>query len=714
MEPAVYRLLNLSVPWEVNPKGFLAAESGQLLLDRSAHADVLEWLWLLNSHRELVYECVVGDKDTFRMAFALAGKQQHYIQVSEPPQELLGDAGQHVRLGRYFHLGMGQASPDGTALMFLHRTARGKFFPWCAAKRLLNGNCQPVLLTLPVVQEQLEASVRDAGAMRFDTNKIDVRWHTANCAPIVTGEEVSAAGSSRWAMPLPVCNYTVGQLPIPALPAAAIPGLPAYLAALDAVFAEVQQQLRVQLVDRVKVMLGKLCESQQADFSMPSQQHAADAEPGGHPGIQAEQQQQQQQQQQQGVAAEMQANKQQQQQQQQQHQQQQQGPDFFPFTVKEDAQPLFRPLQLGRYRLSHRIVMAPLTRNRAPGTVPMPAMAINYSQRATAGGLIISEATCISQQGQGYLNVPGIHSQEQCVTSRLPARWRPASVTLSGLPIPEGFTVVTPKGGPFPHPTPRALEAAELPGIVQDYARAAANAIAAGFDGVEIHGANGYLLDQFWKDSSNQRTDAYGGSTENKARLILEVMEAAAAAIGQDRLALRLSPYTDNRSIRDDSIQRVIDKNVWLVQELQRRLPRLAYIHMVEPRHAHGYANEILEPLQHTLQPFKAAAAAAAAAAGGSLPFISAGGLTRETAIAAVRDGNADAVAIGRYFISNPDLVRRFAEGLPLTPYDRSTFYSIDCSLLGYTDRLTYEQQQQQQQQQGESNKSNDRRDRQL
>jgi hypothetical protein len=139
------------------------------------------------------------------------------------------------------------------------RTARGKFFPWCAAKRLLNGTCQPALLTLPVVQEQLEASVRDAGAMRFDAGKIDVCWHVNNCAATVAaGDEDAGASSSKWAMLLPTCNYTVGQLPIPALPAAAIPGLPAYLAALDAVFAEVQQELQVQLVDRVKVMLGKL------------------------------------------------------------------------------------------------------------------------------------------------------------------------------------------------------------------------------------------------------------------------------------------------------------------------------------------------------------------------------------------------------------------------------------------------------------------------
>ncbi|WIA19701.1 hypothetical protein OEZ85_005628 [Tetradesmus obliquus] len=293
---------------------------------------------------------------------------------------------------------------------------------------------------------------------------------------------------------------------------------------------------------------------------MPSQQHAADAEPGGNQGIQAEQQQQQQQQQ--GVAAEMQANKQQQQQQQQQqHQQQQQGPDSFPFTVKEDAQPLFRPLQLGRYRLSHRIVMAPLTRNRAPGTVSMPAMATYYSQRATAGGLIISEATCISQQGQGYLNVPGIHSQEQVqawrqVTAAVHAKdgiffcqlWHVGSVSHpdyqpdgglpvspSGLPIPEGFTVVTPAG------------------------RAALMALRS-MEPMDT------CLISFGRTPPTSALMPTAAAQENKARLILEVMEAAAAAIGQDRLALRLSPYTDNRSIRDDSIQRAIDKNVWLVQ----------------------------------------------------------------------------------------------------------------------------------------------------
>ncbi|KAF6260025.1 mannosyltransferase putative-domain-containing protein [Scenedesmus sp. NREL 46B-D3] len=258
MDPAVYRLLNLSVPWEVNPQGFLAAESGQMLLDRSAHADVLEWLWLLNSHRELVYECVVGDKDTYRMAFDLAGKEQHYVQVSQPPQELLGDAGAHISLSRFFHLGMGQSSPDGKALMFMHRTARGKFFPWCAAKRLLNGTCQPALLTLPVVQEQLQAAVRDAGAMRFDAGKIDVHWHINNCVAAGAGDEAPGRSSSKWSMPLPACNYTLGQLPIVALPPAALPGLPEYLAMVDAVFAEVQQQLQVQLVDRVKVVLGKL------------------------------------------------------------------------------------------------------------------------------------------------------------------------------------------------------------------------------------------------------------------------------------------------------------------------------------------------------------------------------------------------------------------------------------------------------------------------
>jgi hypothetical protein len=156
-----------------------------------------------------------------------------------------------------------QAAPESGAVSCTadRRTARGKFFPWCAAKHLLNGTCQPALLTLPVIQEQLEASVRDAGAMRFDADKIDTHWYLTNCQAVVVDDTYvvdAASSSSKWAMPLPVCNYTVGQLPIPALPPAAIPGLPEYLAALDAIFEEVQQQLRVQLVDRVKVMLGKL------------------------------------------------------------------------------------------------------------------------------------------------------------------------------------------------------------------------------------------------------------------------------------------------------------------------------------------------------------------------------------------------------------------------------------------------------------------------
>ncbi|KAF6263436.1 putative 12-oxophytodienoic acid reductase [Scenedesmus sp. NREL 46B-D3] len=356
--------------------------------------------------------------------------------------------------------------------------------------------------------------------------------------------------------------------------------------------------------------------------------------------------------------------------------------------VKDDAQPLFNPLKLGDLELQHRVIMAPLTRCRAPDNVPAPVMATYYGQRASAGGLIISEATAICPEAHGYPQVPGIYTQQQVEAWRpvVQALWhvgrashpdyQPGNalpVSSSALPIGDGFEVYTPKGGPFKYPTPRALDASEIPAIVKAYADAARNAIAAGFDGVEVHGANGYLLDQFWKDSTNQRSDEYGGSDENKARLLLEVMEAVAAAVGAQRVGLRLSPYNTFLDACDD-VQRAVQKNVWLVQELDRRVPGLAYLHMVEPRLAGGNA-EVEGPIDHSLEPFRKAT---------KLPFLAAGGFKRNDGIAAVKDGKADAVVYGRYFISNPDLPRRLAEGAELTPYDRDTFYSFGEQ--GYVD----------------------------
>eukprot|EP00775_Hariotina_reticulata_P009807 gene9807-9965_t len=382
------------------------------------------------------------------------------------------------------------------------------------------------------------------------------------------------------------------------------------------------------------------------------------------------------------------------------------APPATGFAVKEDAKPLFSPVKLGGLQLSHRVVMAPLTRCRAPNNVPVPDMATYYGQRATPGGLIISEATVICPEGRGYPQIPGIHSQEQVEA------WKPvvqavhdkgglflcqlwhvgrashsdfqpdggAPVAPSAIAVGEGFDVYTDKGGPFEYPVPRALEIQEIPAIVKAYAEAARNAIAAGFDGVEVHGANGYLLDQFWKDSSNTRTDQYGGSDENKARLLLEVMEAVAAAVGADRVGLRLSPYNTFLNACD-SVERAVEKNVWLMKELDRRVPGLAYIHMVEPRLAGGNT-EVEGHIDHSLAPFREAT---------SRPFLAAGGFKRDAAIAALEGSKADAIVFGRYFISNPDLPRRLAIDAPLAKYDRNTFYSFGRE--GYLDYPSLEEQ---------------------
>lgn len=367
--------------------------------------------------------------------------------------------------------------------------------------------------------------------------------------------------------------------------------------------------------------------------------------------------------------------------------------------VKADAKPLFTPLKLGSLQLEHRVIMAPLTRCRAPNGVPVPDMAVYYGQRATKGGLIITEATTISVEAHGYPQTPGIYTQEQVEAWKPVVKavhdkggvfvcqlwhvgrashpdYQPDSappVGPSAIAVGEGFQVYTTKGGPFNYPVPRALETSEIKSIVQQYAEAAKNAMAAGFDGVEIHGANGYLLDQFWKDSTNQRTDEYGGSDENKARLLLEVVEAVAAVVGPERLGLRLSPYNTYLDACD-SVERAVEKNTWLMKALDERVPGLAYMHMVEPRLAGGNI-EVEGPVAHSLEPFRQAT---------SLPFLAAGGFKRDDGIKAVSSGHADAVVYGRWFISNPDLPKRLALAAELTPYNRDTFYSF--GLEGYTD----------------------------
>ncbi len=365
---------------------------------------------------------------------------------------------------------------------------------------------------------------------------------------------------------------------------------------------------------------------------------------------------------------------------------------------------LFSPTRVGAIDVANRVVMAPLTRNRAPGAVPTALMAEYYAQRAdpdTGAGLIVSEATAISPQAQGYADVPGLYGTEQLdgwkkVTQAVHARggkivcqlWHVGRVSHHILQ-PHNADPVAPSAirantktyvidkdgsGHFtPTSEPRALHRHEIPPIVHDYAAAARNAVkSAGFDGVEIHGANGYLLDQFLKTGANQRTDDYGGSIENRARLTLEVTRAVVDAIGADRVGIRLSPVTPANDIVDADPQP-------LFAHLMRQLAPLglAYIHVIEgatggPREVEG-------------RPFDYAAMKAAyRQAGGRGAWMVNNGYDPQTAEAALASGHADLVSFGKAFISMPDLAERIRRGGPYQGLDRATLYGGGAQ--GYID----------------------------
>jgi N-ethylmaleimide reductase len=358
---------------------------------------------------------------------------------------------------------------------------------------------------------------------------------------------------------------------------------------------------------------------------------------------------------------------------------------------------LFDPVTAGRLSLANRIVMAPLTRNRAPGAVPTPLMATYYRQRASAG-LLITEATAISHQGQGYADVPGLYAPEQiegwkAVTAAVHEAggrivtqlWHVGRVSHTalqpggGAPVaPSAIraqtkTVLIVEGKPTFVETsePRALALDELPGIVADYRRAALAAIEAGFDGVEIHAANGYLIDQFLKTGSNHRSDAYGGPIENRARLLLEVVQAVTDAIGGGRTGIRLSPVTPANDVVDADPQPLFE---YVVRQLAPL--GLAYLHLIEG--ATGGPRELPE------RPFDYAALRAAYRQdGGQGAWMVNNGYDLPLARQAVQDG-ADLVAFGKPFIANPDLVQRLRQGGPFNEPDRSTFYGGGEH--GYTD----------------------------
>lgn len=359
---------------------------------------------------------------------------------------------------------------------------------------------------------------------------------------------------------------------------------------------------------------------------------------------------------------------------------------------------LFDPCTAGDLRLPNRIVMAPLTRNRSPHAVPTDLVATYYAQRASAG-LLISEATAIAQQGQGYADVPGLYAPEQLagwrrVTDAVHAAggrivcqlWHVGRISHVDLQ-PGGAAPVAPSAIPAKAKTvlfrdgrpvfietsaPRALATDEIPGIVDDYRRAALAAVGeAGFDGVEIHGANGYLIDQFLKSGSNQRQDAYGGPIEHRARFALEVAQAVASAIGGGRTGLRLSPVTPANDADEE------DPTPLFTHLVQQLAPQgLAYLHLIEG--STGGPRELPE------RPFDYAALKAAyRAAGGRAAWMVNNGYDKAMAEHAVADG-ADLVAFGRPYIANPDLVRRLREDAPLNTPDRTTFYGGGAP--GYTD----------------------------
>ena len=367
---------------------------------------------------------------------------------------------------------------------------------------------------------------------------------------------------------------------------------------------------------------------------------------------------------------------------------------------------LFEPCQAGQLQLASRIVMAPLTRNRAPQALANALMAEYYAQRAnpaTGAGLIITEATAISHQGQGYADVPGIWSAEQvkawqAVTKAVHAKggkivvqlWHVGRISHTSLQpngqapvapsaiVAKSKTVLIENGVPSFVPTsaPRALELTEMPGIVADYRRAAKNAIDAGFDGIEVHAANGYLIDQFLRADSNHRTDAYGGDIENRSRLLKEVMLAVSQEIGGGRCGIRISPVTPANDASDPSPQALFEHVASFLGSLS-----LAYVHTIEG--STGAARDF----QQGEAPFDYMALKNAYQQGGGHgAWMLNNAYDRALADQAIADG-ADLIAFGKSFIANPDLAARLKQNGPYNTPDRATFYGGLAA--GYTDYLS-------------------------
>ncbi|CAL5378014.1 unnamed protein product [Camellia sinensis] len=356
-------------------------------------------------------------------------------------------------------------------------------------------------------------------------------------------------------------------------------------------------------------------------------------------------------------------------------------------AAKPNTIPLLTPYKMGKFNLSHRVVLAPLTRNRSYNNIPQPHAILYYSQRTTNGGLLITEATGVSDTAQGYPETPGIWTKEHVEA------WKPivdAVHNKGGIffcqiwhvgrvssyafqpngqaPISCTDKGVTPGLDGVDWSPPRRLRIDEIPHIVNDFRLAARNAIDAGFDGVEIHGANGYIIDQFMKDTVNDRTDIYGGSLENRCRFALEIVNAVVDEIGADRVGMRLSPFADYMETGDSNPDAL---GLYMANEVGKF--NILYLHVIEPRMV-----KIGERYEtpHSLLPMRKAFKGS---------FIVAGGYNRTEGNRVAAENYSDLVAFGRLFLANPDLPRRFELDAPLNKYNRNTFYIPD-PIIGYTD----------------------------
>ncbi|KAI7896650.1 uncharacterized protein EV154DRAFT_434697, partial [Mucor mucedo] len=360
-------------------------------------------------------------------------------------------------------------------------------------------------------------------------------------------------------------------------------------------------------------------------------------------------------------------------------------------------QTIFSPIQIGHVSLQHRVVLAPLTRFRATlDAIPTDLMTEYYTQRTTEGGLLITEATFIDRLAGGYKQAPGIYNKDQInawkkITSAVHNKkgsiflqlWhigragsmslnpnREQTVSASAISI-EGKSIA---GQDYEVPRPLLIE--EIHVIVGQYRQAALNAIGAGFDGVEIHSANGYLLDQFINSGSNHRTDIYGGSIPNRARFSLQVLDAVVEALGPQRVAMRFSPGGEFQGMQDDT---VVDTWSYLTTEIQKKHPHLAYLHFIESR-ANIHSDTAVSTVD-TLTPYRRIWKG---------PFITASGFSHTPQHAIdLSEKTGDLIAFGRAFIANPDLVKRLQHGWELNKYNRKTFYD-NHDFVGYTDYPFY------------------------